>query len=139
MGDAFFGALPIGSALFILGERKMKREELEKFSLFSLRDLGRKIGVKRSSALSKKALIDEILSVESGIKKPYFNNKGRPAKTFNSINLQEVYQKAIEKAEYLKYKREEKENTLKKIYDTKRKVDELFNQLIKEICEKSIE
>lgn len=117
----------------------MKREELESFSLFSLRQLGRKIGVKSSSALTKKVLIDEIISIESGTKEPHFTSRGRPVKFSDTNNLQKELHEEIKKVEYSKYKKEEKETVLLKIYGMKRKVDNLFNQLIKEIIGKEDE
>ncbi len=117
----------------------MKREELESFSLFSLRQLGRKIGVKGSSALTKKMLIDEIVSIESGNKKPHFTNKGRPVKTSNTSNLQKELREEIEQIENLKFKNKEKELVLLNLIEMKRKIEHLFNEVIKEITEKGIE
>ena len=55
------------------------KEELTEFNLYSLRELGREIGVKAPTSLKKAELIENILNVQSGKTPPYVTKKGRPA------------------------------------------------------------
>ena len=55
----------------------MIKSELSKNSLHELRILGRKVGVKSVSTLKKQALIENIIDISNGIKRPSFNNRGR--------------------------------------------------------------
>lgn len=65
------------------------KEELNEFSLYSLRELGREIGVKAPSTLKKEQLIEQILSVLSGKIEPTFSMRGRP-KLKKNFSTQEV-------------------------------------------------
>ena len=55
----------------------MTNIELSQKSLYELRIIGRKIGVKSVSTLRKNELIQGILDISDGNKKPIFNNRGR--------------------------------------------------------------
>lgn len=55
------------------------KEELTEFNLYSLRELGREIGVKAPTSLRKAELIENILNVQSGKTPPHVTKKGRPA------------------------------------------------------------
>ena len=55
----------------------MNKSELSQKSLFELRILGRKVGVKSVSTLKKGDLIQNILDISNGSKQPIFNNRGR--------------------------------------------------------------
>ena len=55
------------------------KEGLNEFNLYSLRELGREIGVKAPSSLKKAELIENILSVQNGKIAPHVTKKGRPA------------------------------------------------------------
>ena len=61
------------------GFMQYTKEELNEFSLYSLRALGRKTGVKAPSSLRKKELIENILDVQSGKTPPHATKRGRPA------------------------------------------------------------
>ncbi len=65
---------------------KYTKEELEKTNLFALRLVAREIGVKKTCALQKKDLIQEILAVQSGEKSPCFPKVGR--KALNKVLIQ---------------------------------------------------
>lgn len=60
------------------------REQLEELSIFSLRELARRTGVCSPTSKKKQQLIDEIIAINNGIKKPYIPKikQGRPPKTF---------------------------------------------------------
>ena len=56
-----------------------KKEELLKINIHSLRTIGREIGVRAPTALTKSVLIEEILDIHYGRKKPCLPPKtGRP-------------------------------------------------------------
>ena len=55
--------------------------QLYELNIHSLRNIARKVGVKAPTTLKKKALINEILQIDSGKKRPCMpNKKGRPLK-----------------------------------------------------------
>ena len=56
----------------------MTKEELKTKSIHELRIYARKVGVARCTTIPKAKLIDEILDVESGVKKASYSKKGRP-------------------------------------------------------------
>ena len=60
----------------------MNRKELNNKPLYELRCIGRHIGVKAASSLSKSDLIEKILEIENGITTPTFTNKGRPSMAY---------------------------------------------------------
>ena len=61
---------------------KLSREEWEKVSLSVLRAIGRAIGVKSPTTMPKEPLIDNIMGIEEGRRKPEVaTNKGAPTKS----------------------------------------------------------
>ena len=52
---------------------------LESLSLPSLREIGKGIGVKAPTGLTKKQLINAILDINENRTEPYFSNVGRPS------------------------------------------------------------
>ena len=59
--------------------------QLYELNIHSLRNIARKVGVKAPTTLKKKALINEILQIDSGIKQPCMpTKKGRPPKNDNA-------------------------------------------------------
>ena len=58
------------------------RESLENLRIHELRDLARKMGVQAPTLLKKEDIIEQVMAIVSGEKKPYENksNKGRPAR-----------------------------------------------------------
>lgn len=60
---------------------KMK-EQLEDLSIFALRELARRTGVNSPTSKKKDELIDEIIKINNGIKKPQTSKLGRPPKTY---------------------------------------------------------
>ncbi len=80
LGDAFFG-VSLGVRFFYFRRKDMeyKKEELLKINIHSLRTIGREIGVRAPTALTKSVLIEEILDIHYGRKKPCLPPKtGRP-------------------------------------------------------------
>ena len=65
----------------------MEKEQLEKLSIFELRDFARKIGVFNPTVLKKYDLISAIQDVQSGKVKPYISKtkQGRPPKEFGRL------------------------------------------------------
>lgn len=55
------------------------REDLNRRTIHSLRIIGREVGVKSPTVLSKGTLIDEIIAISSGEKEPSFTKLGRPS------------------------------------------------------------
>lgn len=85
-----FWCVAFGSALFVFGGvMQYTKEELNKFNLYSLRELGREIGVKAPSTLKKEQLIEQILGVLSGKIEPTFSTRGRPKLKMN-LSTREV-------------------------------------------------
>ena len=62
----------------------MIEEQLNELSIFSLRELARRTGVSSPTSKKKQQLIDDILAINNGIKKPHIpkTKQGRPPKTF---------------------------------------------------------
>jgi len=62
--------------------RKLNREELEKEHLSVIRELGRHVGVKAPAAMNKEEIIDEIILIQKGVKRPEhsFTKRGAPTK-----------------------------------------------------------
>ena len=60
------------------------REELYNLSIYEVRKIGQLEGVRSPTSLKKDKLIDEIISITSGIKERYIptSKKGRPSKAF---------------------------------------------------------
>ena len=80
VGNAFFGALPNGGALFYLGEIMVHdKNDLENLGIHELRKLARTIGVKAPTTKRKSDLINEILLIKSGNALPHITRLGRPA------------------------------------------------------------
>ena len=56
------------------------KEQLQRLSVYTLRNIAREIGVKSPTTLTKQSLIEEILQIESGKRKPCEPSKrGRPS------------------------------------------------------------
>lgn len=62
----------------------MKQEQLNELSIFSLRELARRVGVSSPTSKKKQQLIDDIIAINNGAIKPYVpkTKQGRPPKTF---------------------------------------------------------
>lgn len=61
----------------------MSAQRTQYYNMLGIRDLriiGRELGVKHPTALSKQALIDDIVAIEEGRLEPQFSVRGRPAK-----------------------------------------------------------
>lgn len=86
---------------------------LESLSLPSLREIGKGIGVKAPTALTKKELIKAVLDVNENKIKPYFSKVGRPSlntlekkgfvKVVNLVPVKEIVAERFEQVldEYL--------------------------------------
>ena len=70
----------------------MMEEKLNELNIFALRDFARKTGVKSPTSKKKEQLIQEILEITSGAKKPEAvkNKQGRPPKVFD-YNFSQVF------------------------------------------------
>lgn len=70
----------------------MVQEQLNELSIFSLRELARRTGVSSPTSKKKQQLIDDIIAINNGIKKPYIpkTKQGRPPKTFG-YNVGEIF------------------------------------------------
>ena len=71
---------------------KYTKEELYDFDIYSLRYLGRNIGVKAPTSLKKAELIENILSVQNGKIPPYTTKRGRPVLHKKLSPLEEIEQ-----------------------------------------------
>ena len=105
-------------------EMENTRDELLKFGIYQLRTIGREVGVKLPTTYNKNDLINEILSVTSGEKEPYFKQtkKGRPPKEIK----QEIFDKSNQKlSDYLRVSREELFylNDNSRDYESKEEID----------------
>ena len=70
--------------------------QLYEMDIHALRNIAREVGVKSPTTLTKKALIDEILQIESGNKQPCIpTKKGRPPKN-NGANQKLENEKMID-------------------------------------------
>lgn len=60
------------------------QEQLNELSIFSLRELARRTGVSSPTSKKKQQLIEDIIAINNGIKKPHIpkTKQGRPPKTF---------------------------------------------------------
>ena len=65
------------------------KQDLERKNIYSLRVIGREIGVRAPSALKKQNLIENILSVQSGKIVPHFAKSGRPSMDIEQIERKE--------------------------------------------------
>ena len=103
-----------------------KKEFLAQINLHSLRVMARDIGVKSPTALTKSVLIDEIIKIQSGVKKPYVPNKrGRPAG--KSIAEIQVISTQNERAKMLKIKEQVKKEFIAEILkDIENKLEKLL-------------
>ncbi len=71
---------------------EINRQELEKVSVHSLRDIARDIGVTASTSMAKDDLINAILDIKEGRAQPRFTKVGRPRlKTYKSGELKEFF------------------------------------------------
>jgi hypothetical protein len=69
-----------GRTFFVLVKKmKYTKEQLQAKNLYALRGIGREIGVRAPSSLTKGVLIENILRVQAGIDKPFFSKSGRPS------------------------------------------------------------
>ena len=59
-------------------------EQLNDLSIFALRELARRTGVNSPTSKKKQQLIDDIIAIKNGVKKPHIakTKQGRPPKTF---------------------------------------------------------
>ena len=74
------------------------KEQLQKLSVYDLRNVAREIGVKAPTTLTKQALIEEILQIESGKKQPSAPTKrGRPIKNYIDNNADKILSDIREK------------------------------------------
>ena len=114
LGDAFFG-VSLGVRFFILGESmEYSLEQLQQINLHSLRVIARDIGVRAPTALTKNALINEIIKIQSGVKKPCVPNKrGRPAS--KCVSEMQIISSPIEKANIIKIKQQAKKEFIAQI------------------------
>ncbi len=69
---------------------KYTKEELNEYDIYSLRDLGRSMGVKAPTSLKKADLIENILNIQKGKIKPYKTKRGRPARPKKELSLEEI-------------------------------------------------
>ena len=79
----FCAFTPVGALFLFLEEKNMQyeRDDLYATKIGILQKYAREIGVKAPTCLTKRALINEIILVQSGKKAPCAPNKrGRPAK-----------------------------------------------------------
>ncbi len=62
----------------------MMEEQLKELSIFSLRELARRTGVSSPTSKKKQQLIDDIIAINNGVKKPHIpkTKQGRPPKMF---------------------------------------------------------
>ena len=57
------------------------KDQLYEANMHSLRNIAREMGVKAPTRLKKRELINEILQIDSGVKRPCIrSNRGRPLK-----------------------------------------------------------
>ena len=122
-----FWRIPRGYAFFILGESmEYSLEQLQQINLHSLRVIARDIGVRAPTALTKNALIDEIIKIQSGKKKPHVPSKrGRPAGK-NIAEIQ-VISNLNEGAKILKIKEQAKKEFIAEILkDIENKLEKLL-------------
>ena len=105
-----------------------EKEQLEQTNIHPLRNIAREVGVKSPTSLKKNVLIDEIIQIQSGKKRPQSSpRKGRPVKhgiEYNNTEQQFVENKKVEKEE------KEKENFV----DLEKKIKkELINSILEKI------
>ncbi len=83
------------------------KEDLAKCCLSALRQIGRELGVKSPTSLTKNSLIDEIIKVENGLVNPHFTKVGRKClnieygKQENQDNRKELSLKKSKEKEFL--------------------------------------
>jgi len=67
------------------------KESLENLRIHELRDLARKLGVQAPTSLKKETIIEQVMAIVNGDKKPYVkkSNKGRPARI--GIDLTDMF------------------------------------------------
>ena len=73
-------------------------DNLQYMRLVDLREIGRKVGVKAPSTITKKQLVTEIKDVLTGKKEPYKTNLGRPytPQYFSLSDLESIKTKTID-------------------------------------------
>lgn len=81
----------------------MMQEQLDELSIFSLRELARRTGVSSPTSKKKQQLIDDIIAINNGIKKPYIpkTKQGRPPKTFG-YNVGQLFNSTAQMPEFTK-------------------------------------
>ena len=59
-------------------------EQLNELSIFALRELARRTGVNSPTSKTKQQMIDDIIAIKNGVKKPHIpkTKQGRPPKSF---------------------------------------------------------
>jgi hypothetical protein len=86
-GLRFCALTSVGALFYFTWGITMQHDifQLYEMNIHSLRNIAREVGVKSPTTLTKKALIDEILQMERGIKQPCMSTKkGRPPKNDNA-------------------------------------------------------
>lgn len=81
----------------------MMQEQLDELSIFSLRELARRTGVSSPTSKKKQQLIDDIIAINNGIKRPYIpkTKQGRPPKTFG-YNVDSIFNSGVQMPELSK-------------------------------------
>ena len=64
-------------------------QQLNELSIFALRELARRTGVNSPTSKKKQQLIDDIIAINNGVKKPHIpkTKQGRPPKSFGYANI----------------------------------------------------
>lgn len=84
-------------------------EELLQKPLYELRLIGREIGVKSPTSLTKKELVEKIIEIKKGKQKPVFSKKGRPS--YIVCDMDKLNKKVLDKIDKIL------ENAKKEIID----------------------
>ena len=90
---------------------KFSKEQLSEYNTYSLRVIAREMGVKAPTSLTKTALIEEILLIDSGQKSPVKpTKKGRPYKNYlENIIIEKTQTRTDAKQEKEKIEQKKKE------------------------------
>lgn len=74
------------------------KERLKEYTIYALREIGKKLGVKSPTSLNKQQLIEQIIGVSNGTITPTTTVKGRPSKKNSlSANQNKDLEKKIDK------------------------------------------
>ncbi len=102
---------------------EVTKKDLQGLHLQTLREVGRKVGVRAPAALKKDDLINGIIDVVSGKVPPRHAKSGRPCIKDNLENLQVSFPTTFNKDEYL-------DNLIKNIkVDKDKQMDNVIKQL----------